>query len=135
MNETPVRPMAARADDKSEHRRLAVIDDHGSGHEDREEKQEEQNGDDEKMNEHGDKEDQADVEEKRDGLGQDGLRLDPQEFGEEEPETRKAKSGPLMFKPTKQEIEEHNKHHCPFQPWCEHCVRGRATNAQHRRKK
>ena len=75
------------------------------------------------------------AEARQDGLSQDGLRPDPLNRKSKEPEVRTARSGPLMFKPTKREIEEHNKHHCPFQPWCEHCVRGRATNVQHRRKK
>ena len=30
--------------------------------------------------------------------------------------------------------EDHEKHHCPFKAWCQHCVRGRANNAQHRKK-
>ena len=34
--------------------------------------------------------------------------------------------------PSREEIEEHNKTHSPFQEWCRYCVRGRATNSQHK---
>ena len=37
-----------------------------------------------------------------------------------------------MHKPTKVEIEDHERSHCPFQPWCRRCVKARASNAQHR---
>ena len=33
--------------------------------------------------------------------------------------------------PSPEEVERHNSTHCPFQPWCRHCIRGRATNAPH----
>ena len=36
--------------------------------------------------------------------------------------------------PSREEIEEHNKTHSPFQEWCRYCVRGRATNSQHKSK-
>ena len=55
---------------------------------------------------------------------------------DEEKETeigRAAKMNPEVHKPTRQEIKRHEKTHCPFRPWCRHCVRGRAANAQHRR--
>ena len=42
----------------------------------------------------------------------------------------KAKRAPNQ--PTAQEVEEHNKTHCPFQSCCRYCVIGRATNARHR---
>ena len=36
--------------------------------------------------------------------------------------------------PTKKEKEEHELTHIPFRSWCEHCVKSRARNADHRRK-
>ena len=35
--------------------------------------------------------------------------------------------------PTKVEKEEHERTHCPYRSWCEHCVRTRARNGRHRR--
>ena len=66
------------------------------------------------------------------GLGQDGLRLDPQHNQKSE---SSVKMNPKVYKPTKAEIEEHEVHHCPFKAWCRHCVKGRATNRQHRQHK
>jgi hypothetical protein len=34
--------------------------------------------------------------------------------------------------PRKQDRAVHNVTHCPYRSWCKHCVRGRATGAQHR---
>ena len=66
------------------------------------------------------------------GLGQDGLRLDPQNSQESKVNV---KMNPKVYKPTKAEIEDHEVHHCPFKAWCRHCVKGRATNRQHRQHK
>ena len=73
-------------------------------------------------------------EETRNGLGQDGLRAHPQEEDEKEEQTdwRKVRGKKKIYKPTAEEITNHEKHHCPFRAWCKHCVRGRANNAQHR---
>ena len=34
---------------------------------------------------------------------------------------------------TREEREEHERTHTPFRAWCPFCVKGRATNAQHRK--
>ena len=68
----------------------------------------------------------------KEGLGQDGLRGDPQ--GEDESEEPDVKKNRIVHTPTRMEVEDHERTHCPFKPWCRHCVKGRGTNAQHRRK-
>ena len=37
--------------------------------------------------------------------------------------------------PTNAQIQEHNLSHCPFVPWCSHCVRGQAAEDPHKRSK
>ena len=75
-------------------------------------------------------------EEEREGLSQDGIRPDPQsEVGVKVEESRKPKGNTKVHTPTREEVEEHEKHHCPFRAWCRHCVKGRGTNSQHRKKK
>ena len=86
----------------------------------------------------------VDQEELDEGLGQGGIRPDPQNgdgsFGVFEgseirrEESRKPKKNTKVHTPTREEIEDHEKHHCPFRAWCRHCVKGRGVNAQHRRK-
>ena len=34
--------------------------------------------------------------------------------------------------PTNVKKEEHERTHCPYRSWCEHCVRARARNGHHR---
>ena len=69
----------------------------------------------------------------REGLGQDGIRPDPQSGGNQE-ESRKPKKNTKVHTPTREEVEDHERHHCPFRAWCRHCVKGRGMNAQHRKK-
>ena len=71
-------------------------------------------------------------EETDEGLGQDGLQRDPQ--GEHESREPEVKKNRIVHTPTRMEVEDHERTHCPFKPWCRHCVRGRAMNAQHRQK-
>ena len=33
--------------------------------------------------------------------------------------------------PSKREREEHEKTHCPYRCWCEHCVRGQGSEYKH----
>ena len=70
------------------------------------------------------------VDEDRDGLGQGGIRPDPQR----QEESRKTKKNTKVHTPTREEVEDHERHHCPFRAWCRHCVKGRGVNAQHRKK-
>ena len=37
-------------------------------------------------------------------------------------------------KPTQAEIDRHNASHSPFRDWCEHCLKGKAVEDQHRRR-
>ena len=83
------------------------------------------------------------------GLGQDGLR--PDELNDDDnkgveskeakrawlrtkPPMRKANVNAEVYKPTKEEREQHEILHCPFMSWCKHCVRGRGMNSQHKKK-
>jgi hypothetical protein len=65
------------------------------------------------------------------GLSRDGLREDPQEGGVQE--RRAAKRNTKVHTPTRDEVEDHERTHCPFAPWCRHCVMGRGRNAQHKK--
>ena len=73
------------------------------------------------------------MEASREGLGQDGIRPDPQNRGNQE-ESRKPKKNTKVHTPTREEVEDHERHCCPFRAWCRHCVKGRGMNAQHRKK-
>ena len=73
------------------------------------------------------------VEEEKEGLGQDGIRPDPQNREKQE-ESRKPKKNTKVHTPTRDEVEDHERHHCPFRAWCRHYVKGRGMNAQHRKK-
>ena len=55
--------------------------------------------------------------------------------GEEELEAGVRKAERMMNpqKPSRGEVEEHNKHHLPYRSWCRHCVRGRGVEEAHRR--
>ncbi len=37
--------------------------------------------------------------------------------------------------PSKAEVREHNLTHVPYMSWCHHCIRGRAVNDQHQKKR
>ena len=56
-----------------------------------------------------------------------------EEEEEESSEGRKAVGRKSPKEPTKAEREEHERTHCPYRSWCEHCVRARARNSHHRR--
>ena len=47
-------------------------------------------------------------------------------------EGRKSVGRKSQKEPTKVEKEEHERTHCPYRSWCEHCVRARARNGHHR---
>jgi len=36
-------------------------------------------------------------------------------------------------KPSREEVEEHEKVHLPYRSWCRHCVRGRCKNTAHKK--
>ena len=52
--------------------------------------------------------------------------------GEGVEEGQIAKGKPKPHKPSRAEVELHNKTHIPYRSWCPHCVRGRACNDPHR---
>jgi hypothetical protein len=56
-----------------------------------------------------------------------------EEEEEESSEGRKSVGRKSPKEPTKVEKEEHERTHCPYRSWCEHCVRARARNSHHRR--
>ena len=66
-------------------------------------------------------------------MGQDGIRPDPQTEMKKEG-SRKPKKNTKAHTPTREEVEHHERHHCPFRAWCSHCVKGRGVNTQHRKK-
>ena len=37
-------------------------------------------------------------------------------------------------RPSKEEVELHNRTHLPYRSWCPHCVRGKARRRNHRKK-
>ena len=61
-----------------------------------------------------------------------------QEGGEEEKEKEDSCEGRTSVgrkppnEPTKVEKEERERTHCPYRSWCEHCVRARSRNGDHR---
>jgi len=77
----------------------------------------------------GSKSDAEEIVDSDEGLGQ---RLRGEEDEQEGEEGRAAARSPKVYKPSKEEIEEHRKTHCPFRSWCRCCVKGRANNSQHR---
>jgi len=52
---------------------------------------------------------------------------------EEGEEGRKSKGIKGPQRVSKQEREDHERTHCPYRCWCDHCVRARAMNKQHRK--
>ena len=65
------------------------------------------------------------------GLGQDDLRDDP---GVREGDEVKPKKNRTVETPTREQVEDHERTHCPYQPWCRHCVMMRGRNRPHYRK-
>ena len=57
------------------------------------------------------------------------------EDDEQEHEERKVKQIKDPGQPTQEEVDEHELTHCPYKPWCSHCVRGKAAEDPHKRKK
>ena len=49
-------------------------------------------------------------------------------------EGKKTKGLPHGIKPSKKEVEEHERTHLPFRSWCEHCVNGKAKSHPHFKK-
>ena len=41
----------------------------------------------------------------------------------------------IDVRPSKEEVELHNKTHLPYRSWCPHCVRGKARRRAHKRKR
>ena len=41
----------------------------------------------------------------------------------------------IDVRPSKEEVELHNKTHLPYRTWCPHCVRGKARRRAHKRKR
>ena len=44
---------------------------------------------------------------------------------EVEEEVERAKPLPTPQQPAKSEYDDHQVTHCPYRPWCRHCVEGR----------
>ena len=57
----------------------------------------------------------------------DPVRLDESE------EARKPNTKKLPQQATQEEIDHHNVTHLPFRSWCQHCVRGKAADDDHKR--
>ena len=69
-----------------------------------------------------------------DGLSQDMATRDDGGRREEGEEARVPKTLPAPKYVSKVERQEHELTHTPYRSWCEHCVRCRGRNAQHRKK-
>ena len=69
-----------------------------------------------------------------DGLGQGEATEEGKDSGrrEEGEEGRVPKTIPVPVYVTKLERQEHELTHTPYRSWCDHCVRCRGRNAQHR---
>ena len=55
---------------------------------------------------------------------------------EEKPTTAAAQIPKMLktpYSPTAKEVEEHEATHLPYQPWCPHCIQGKAPNRAHRK--
>ena len=50
-----------------------------------------------------------------------------------EEEVDRAKPLPTPQQPTKSEYDDHKVTHCPYRPWCRHCVEGRGREFDHSR--
>jgi hypothetical protein len=63
----------------------------------------------------------------RPGSSDDHLKLDESE------ESRKPNVKRLPPQVAQEEVDRHNVTHLPFRSWCQHCVRGKATDDHHKR--
>ena len=60
--------------------------------------------------------------------------MDTEEWKEEESEEGRGISGQkAVYKPSKEEWDEHERSHIPFRKWCPFCVRGKCKGATHKR--
>ena len=55
--------------------------------------------------------------------------------GQNSEEARKSFGIRIPVKPSKQEVEEHERTHLPFRDWCKHYVYGRGGNLPHNSRK
>ena len=69
-----------------------------------------------------------------DGLSQEMATKDDEGRQEEGEEARTPKALPAPKYVSKVERQEHELTHTLYRSWCEHCVRCRGRNAQHRKK-
>ena len=66
------------------------------------------------------------------GAGTDTVSPDDSLLGiGDDDEGKKTKGLPHGIKPSKREVEEHERTHLPFRSWCEHCVKGKAKSHPH----
>ena len=63
--------------------------------------------------------------------GGDDQADEDRETEEESGEVRNSRKAGQPRMPTKQEKDEHERTHVPFRSWCEHCVRGQASEYKH----
>ena len=69
-----------------------------------------------------------------DTLANEGVgHSEDQEEGEIIEEGRQIKGQKIIYQPSKQEYDDHQRTHIPFRKWCPHCVRGKCTSGAHRR--
>ena len=121
-SEAPVRPKIARQEyDSDEQGKIEAVGENGEENENIEDEAGQVQEDDDQG------EQDEEREEEREGLGQDDLRRVPREK-----KKKKVKMNTKVYRPSQLEVAEHEATHCPFRPWCRHCVRGRASNTQHR---
>ena len=67
-------------------------------------------------------------------LASEDAEMDTEEWKEEEEEEGRGIAGQkAVYKPSKEEWDEHQRTHIPFRKWCLHCVRGKCKGATHKK--
>ena len=67
-------------------------------------------------------------------LANEDAEMDTEEWKEEECEEGREVAGQkVIYKPSKEEWDAHQRTHIPFRKWCPHCVRGKCKGAVHKR--
>ena len=64
-------------------------------------------------------------------LGMEEEMIDPEEL--QETEAREIPGQKIVYQPTRQEVDDHNRTHFPFRKWCPFCVRGKCRTGERKR--
>ena len=72
-------------------------------------------------------------EEARDREVAEGIAVEELDMEEQREEAEESKGVNRGTKPSRKEVEEHERTHLPFRNWCKHCVFGKAKSNPHRK--